>query len=81
MQPFDDQMSDIRDEYPDLKLTTATFDEYERLLADRNSLNDQRSAVVAELNGLVTSHNLAVEKLNRLAEETNRLFDEIAWLP
>ena len=81
MKPFDDQLSAIRDEYPDVPLPSDTFDEYERLRAEWNRLNDQRNAEVVQLNALVNSHNRAAEEINRLAEETSRLIEELAWLP
>ena len=81
MQPYDDQMAAIEEEYPDLELPQETSDEYERLRTERNRLNAQRNEVIGELNALVDSHNRAVEEFNRMTDETHRLIDEMAWLP
>ena len=81
MQPYDAQMTAIQDRYPDLVLPPDTFDEYERLRAERNGLNDLRDGVVTRVNTLVQQHNQTIEKLNQLTEQTNQLIDGLAWLP
>ena len=53
MQPYDARMTAINNQYPGLVLPSDIFNEYERLLAGWNALNELRSGAVDELNALV----------------------------
>ena len=80
-QPYKAQMDAIQAQYPALVLPSGTFDEYERLRAEWNRLNDLHNGLVTQVNALGQQYNRTTEDFNRLIEQINQLIDELAWLP
>ena len=79
-EPFLRGMESIRRQYPSLMLPPDVFESFQRLQDEWNDLNDQRTALVEEINRQVTLRNQTVDAINRLVEETNLLLEDIAWL-
>ena len=81
MRPYSERIDEIEIEYPDLVLPSGPYEEYEGLVSDWNTLNDERRALISELNALVEVHNSAVLEFNSINSETNNLIEEMNWLP